>query len=36
VAIDENIAPAADNYRNKAEMEANKGHPVVMEVNTTV
>jgi predicted dithiol-disulfide oxidoreductase (DUF899 family) len=29
--LDENIAPVEDNYRNKAEMEAKKGHAVAME-----
>ncbi|HBB94538.1 MAG TPA: DUF899 domain-containing protein [Blastocatellia bacterium] len=31
VTLDANVAPPIDNYRNQAEMDAKKGHPVVME-----
>jgi predicted dithiol-disulfide oxidoreductase (DUF899 family) len=31
VTLDPKIAPAESNYRNKAETEAAKGHPVKME-----
>jgi predicted dithiol-disulfide oxidoreductase (DUF899 family) len=31
VTLDPKVAPAEDNYRNQAEMDAKKGHPVVME-----
>jgi predicted dithiol-disulfide oxidoreductase (DUF899 family) len=31
VTLDSKVAPAEYNYRNKAEMKAKKGHPVLME-----
>jgi predicted dithiol-disulfide oxidoreductase (DUF899 family) len=31
VTLDPKVAPVEDNYRNQAEMDAKKGHPVVME-----
>jgi predicted dithiol-disulfide oxidoreductase (DUF899 family) len=31
VTLDPKVAPADYNYRNKAEMAAAKGHPVLME-----
>jgi predicted dithiol-disulfide oxidoreductase (DUF899 family) len=31
VTLDANVTPPRDNYRNQVEMDAKKGHPVVME-----